>query len=95
MPAGFLLGYELLRRRGDASILFVYEVDVAAAYRRRGVATRLFRELASIACARGIETGFVLTSASNEAAMRLYESVGGTRPYADDVLWDFDWSAVR
>jgi ribosomal protein S18 acetylase RimI-like enzyme len=94
-PMGFVFGYELPRRHGEPSILFVYEIDVDAACRRRGIASRLLRELAQIACARGIETGFVLTSASNAAAMRLYESVGGTRPADDDVMWDFEWSAVR
>jgi len=94
-PVGFVFGYELPRRRRDPSILFVYEVDVDAAHRRQGVASALLRELASIARARGIPTGFVLTSASNTAAMRLYESVGGTRPADDDVMWDFEWSAVR
>jgi hypothetical protein len=33
-PMGFVFGYELLRRHGDPSILFVYEVEVDAAYRR-------------------------------------------------------------
>jgi ribosomal protein S18 acetylase RimI-like enzyme len=94
-PMGFVFGYELPRRRGDASILFVYEVDVYAAHRRQGVASGLLRELARIARARGIPTGFVLTSGANAAAMRLYESVGGTRPADDDVMWDFEWSAVR
>src|SRR5262249_4279710 len=56
-PMGFLLGYELLRRHGDPSILFVYEVDVVPGNRRRGVATQLFRALAEIARARRIETG--------------------------------------
>ena len=83
----------------DPSILFVYEIvyeiDVDVASRRQGIAARLLRELAQIARARGIETGFVLTNASNAAAMRLYESVGGTRPNDDDVMWDFEWSAVR
>ena len=94
-PMGFVFGYELPRRHGDPSILFVYELEVDAAWRRRGIASRLLRELAQIAHARGIETGFVLTSASNAAAMRLYESIGGTRPNDDDVMWDFEWSAVR
>jgi len=94
-PMGFVFGYELLRRHGEPSILFVYEVDVVPRYRRRGVASQLFRELAETARARRIETGFVLTNASNDAAMRLYESVGGTRPNPDDVMWDFEWSAVR
>jgi ribosomal protein S18 acetylase RimI-like enzyme len=94
-PVGFVLGYELLRRHGDRSILFVYEIEVDEASRGRGIASRLLRELAQIARARGIETGFVLTNASNAAAMRLYESVGGVRPNDDDVTWDFEWSAVR
>jgi ribosomal protein S18 acetylase RimI-like enzyme len=94
-PVGFVLGYELLRRHGDRSILFVYEIEVDEASRGRGIASRLLRELAQIARARGIETGFVLTSASNAAAMRLYESVGGVRTNDDDVMWDFEWSAVR
>jgi ribosomal protein S18 acetylase RimI-like enzyme len=94
-PIGFVFGYELLRRHGDPSILFVYEIEVDAAYRGRGIASRLLQELAQIARACGIETGFVLTNASNAAAMRLYESVGGTRPNDDDVMWDFEWSTVR
>jgi ribosomal protein S18 acetylase RimI-like enzyme len=94
-PLGFVFGYELLRRHGDPSILFVYEIEVDPASRGRGIASRLLRELAQFARARGIETGFVLTSAPNAAAMRLYESVGGVRPNDDDVMWDFEWSAVR
>ncbi len=95
VPMGFVFGYELPRRHGDPSILFVYELEVDAACRRRGIASRLLRELAQVARARGIRTGFVLTNASNAAAMRLYESVGGARPNDDDVMWDFEWSAVR
>jgi len=92
-PVGFAFGYDLPRRHGDPSILFVYELDVAETHRRRGVATALLRELADAARERGIRTGFVLTEASNEAAMRLYESVGGVRPDEETVMWDFEWSA--
>lgn len=93
-PVGFVFGYELLRRHGDPSILFVYEIEVADAFRGQGVGSRLLRGLAEIARERGIATGFVLTNASNDAAMRLYESFGGVRPNPDDVMWDFEWSAV-
>jgi len=92
-PAGFVFGYELLRRHGDPTILFVYEVDVREAYRRRGVARALFEELERVARARGIRRAFVLTAESNEPAMRLYESVGGVRPYDDDVMWRFEYVA--
>jgi ribosomal protein S18 acetylase RimI-like enzyme len=90
-PVGFVLAYELLRRHGEPSQLFVYEVGVAPEARRRGVATELLRELRRMARARGIRRGFVLTNEANEAAMELYRSLGGVRPNADDVLWDFDY----
>jgi ribosomal protein S18 acetylase RimI-like enzyme len=90
-PVGFLLAYELLRRRGDPAQLFVYEVGVDEGRRRQGVATALFRELACIARAQGIRSGFVLTNEANEAAMELYRSLGGVRPNSDDVLFDFEY----
>lgn len=93
-PVGFVFGYELLRRHGDPSILFVYEIEVGAAHRGQGVGASLLRMLAALARERGIRTGFVLTNASNDAAMRLYQSLGGVRPNPDDVMWDFEWSAV-
>jgi len=90
-PMGFALAYELPRRHGNPSALFVYEVDVAPACRRQGVGRRLLLELSRLAEARGIREGFVLTHASNAAAMKLYESAGAKRPFADDVLWDFEF----
>ena len=92
-PIGFVLAYELVRRHGDPTILFVYEVDVHEQYRRRGVATALMGELERLARERGIPRGFVLTDESNEPAMRFYESVGGVRPYDDDVMWRFEYAA--
>jgi aminoglycoside 3-N-acetyltransferase I len=90
-PLGFVFGYELLRRHGDPTIFFVYEVDVREQHRRRGVARMLFGELERLARNRRIRRAFVLTAESNEPAMRLYESVGGVRPYHDDVMWRFEY----
>jgi aminoglycoside 3-N-acetyltransferase I len=89
-PVGFLFGYELLRRHGNASILFVYEVEVRAAWQGQGVATKLVRELERIARVRGIREGFVLTESDNEPANRLYASLGGER--VDSVMWDFTYA---
>ncbi len=86
-PIGFVLAYELSRRHGDASMVLVYEVDVEAAHRRRGVATALLDELARIARRRGIAEGFVLTDLDNDAANALYGSQGGERRTV--VEWDF------
>jgi ribosomal protein S18 acetylase RimI-like enzyme len=92
-PVGFVFAHELLRRHGDRSMLFVYDLGVDDEYRRRRIATRLLRGLEVIAAGRGIRSGFVVTNASNDPAMKLYESLGGVRPADDDVVWDFDYTA--
>jgi ribosomal protein S18 acetylase RimI-like enzyme len=89
-PVGFVFGYELPRRHGNPSILFVYEVEVVEACRGQGVATELFRELERIARGRGIREAFVLTEPENEPANALYASLGGVR--VDSVMWDFAYA---
>ncbi len=91
---GFVYGYVLRRRHGDALQLFVYELDVAESHRRRGIGTALMRELARLARERGVRRGFVLTNASNEPAMALYRSLGGTRDDEDDVVWRFRYEGA-
>ena len=82
-PVGFAFGYLLPRRHGDPEILFVYELDVDAGHRRRGIATRLMHELIRL----GNAPAFVLTEPDNDAANRTYASLGGER--VDSVMWDF------
>ena len=91
-PVGFVLAYELLRRHGSPSMLFVYEVEVAEPHRGRGVATALLRELGRLARERGVPKGFVLTERANVAAMALYSSAGGRNP-SEDVVWQFEYEA--
>ena len=81
-PVGFAFGYVLPRRHGRPTMFFVYELDVDEAYRRQGIGRRLMEELLF-----GQEEAFVLTDATNDAAMALYASLGGTR--VDSVMWDF------
>jgi ribosomal protein S18 acetylase RimI-like enzyme len=90
-PIGFVFGYELPRRHGAPSTLFIYELEVNAACRRQGIATRLMTELERIARARGITEGFVLTEPDNAPANSLYDSLGGER--SDTVLWDYRYAA--
>jgi ribosomal protein S18 acetylase RimI-like enzyme len=90
-PIGFVFGYELPRRHGAPSILFIYELEVNEAARRQGIATRLMTELEGIARSRGITEGFVLTEPDNGAANTLYESLGGQRSEA--VMWDYRYTA--
>src|SRR5437868_560209 len=48
---GFLYGYEL--RRFEAVTFFVYAVDVAEAWRRKGVARGMFDQVRRVAWQRG------------------------------------------
>lgn len=89
-PIGFVLAYELLRRHGDPSKLFLYEVEVAEPYRRRGLAAAMLQELDGLARTRGIRAGWVLTDRENERAMRLYRAAGGVRPH-EETMWEFEY----
>jgi ribosomal protein S18 acetylase RimI-like enzyme len=89
LPVGFLLAHELPRRHGDRSKLFVYEVDVAASQRRRGIGSALLERLAELARERGVRIGFVLTDEDNVPANALYRSAGGTS--SKDVMWEFSY----
>jgi len=90
-PVGFVLAYELPRRQGDASIFFVYEIDVREDRQRRGVGTALMAELGDLARSRGIGESFVITDESNRVAMAFYLSLGGVREHPDDVVWEFHY----
>ncbi len=90
-PVGFVLAHDLPRRHGDRSGLFVYEVDVAATHRRRGVARALLERLAALARERGIRQGYVLTEVGNAPANALYEALGGTVE-GTDVVWKFAYT---
>jgi ribosomal protein S18 acetylase RimI-like enzyme len=83
-PVGFAFGYDLPRRHGAPSILFVYELEVDEAYRRRGIATELMSALRRESVS---PDAFVLAEPGNEAANALYAALGGTR--AEAVMWDY------
>jgi GNAT superfamily N-acetyltransferase len=89
-PIGFVFGYDLPRRHGEARIFLVYEIEVRKDRRGRGVGTQLMAELRRICRDRGIERGFVLADADNVVANALYERTGGVR--SDVVMWDFRYA---
>ena len=80
-PVGFAFGYELLRRHGNPTEFFVYELGVDDAYRRLGIATRLIEELL-----RDQDDAFVLTDADNDAANATYRKLFANR--FEVVMWD-------
>jgi ribosomal protein S18 acetylase RimI-like enzyme len=76
-PVGMLLAYELLRRRGDESLVHVYELGVAPTHRRRGIATALWDALAARLPGR---EGYTLVEASNAGAQAFYAAQGFAEP---------------
>jgi ribosomal protein S18 acetylase RimI-like enzyme len=83
---GFALAYRMERWDGR-SMVFFYEIEVAAACRSQGFGRALVEELLRLARASGAYKLWVQTDEVNMPAMRLYESCGATRRTPDDVMW--------
>jgi transposase len=71
-----LTSYVLRKFEQERSEIYSYDLAVAKAYRRKGVATALIRYLASIAKSCKAWVIFVQADPGDEAAMRLYGSLG-------------------
>jgi GNAT superfamily N-acetyltransferase len=82
---GWTIGIRIRRWLRDK--LFLYEIDVVEPYRWLGVGTCLIEALLGIAKELDEASTFVLTNASNAAAMEFYRSTGARQPNGDDVLW--------
>jgi len=85
---GGIAAYELRKFEQERSEIYIYDLAVAAAHRRKGIATALIEELKKIASARGAFVIYVQanTDAEDEPAIALYTKLG-TR---EDVLhFDF------
>ena len=73
---GGLVAYELRKFEQERSEIYIYDLAVTEAHRRRGVATRLIEELKIIARARGAWVIFVQADPGDEPAIEPYESLG-------------------
>ena len=82
---GGLVAYELRKFEQERSELYIYDLAVDEAHRRRGVATRLIEELKIIARARGAWVIFVQADPGDDPAIKLYESLG-----ARESVYHFD-----
>ena len=87
---GGLVAYELHKFERERSEIYIYDLAVAAAHRRQGIATALIMELKSIGAARGAYVIFVQADLGDEPAIALYTKLG-TR---EDVL-HFDITTTR
>lgn len=75
---GGLAAYELRKFEQERSEVYIYDLAVAEAHRRRGIATALIRKLAALAASRGAHTVFVQadTGPEDAAARALYSKLG-------------------
>jgi aminoglycoside 3-N-acetyltransferase I len=89
---GGIAAYELRKFEQERSEIYLYDLAVAAAHRREGIATALIEKLKAIAAARGAYVIFVQadTGAEDVAAIALYSKLG----VREDVL-HFDIPVAR
>jgi aminoglycoside 3-N-acetyltransferase I len=87
---GGIAAYELKKFEQERSEIYIYDLAVAAAHRREGIATALIAELRKIAATRGAYVIFVQADLGDAAAIALYTKLG-TR---EDVL-HFDIAIKR
>lgn len=74
---GGLTAYELAGYKDEGQEMFLFEMGVEEASRRKGVGTALIEKLKQICGEKGISEMFVDAFAENSPACKLYESTGG------------------
>ena len=79
---GGLAAYELRKFEQERSEIYIYDLAVAAPYRRQGIATALIQQLKVAAAARGAYVIYVQADLEDSPAIDLYTKLG-TR---EDVL---------
>ncbi len=73
---GGLAAYVLEKFERERSEVYIYDLAVSEAHRRRKIATNLILELKKIAKERGAYVIFVQADPGDDPAIKLYESLG-------------------
>ena len=69
--------------------LWINEVGVAPTHQGKGIGKAVIETLLQHGRSLGCREAWVLTNRSNQAAMRLYASTGGTTSADDEVMFTF------
>jgi aminoglycoside 3-N-acetyltransferase I len=83
--AGGLVAYELEKLERVHSEIYLYDLAVAEAHRRRGIATALIERLCALAAERGSSVVYVQADWADEPAKALYGKLGTRRR-----VWHFE-----
>jgi aminoglycoside 3-N-acetyltransferase I len=73
---GGLVAYDLDKFERERSELYIYDLAVAEAHRRQGIATALIKRLREIAAQRGAWVVYVQADYGDEPAIALYNKLG-------------------
>jgi aminoglycoside 3-N-acetyltransferase I len=73
---GGLAAYELHKFERARSEIYIYDLAVAEAYRRQGIATALIAELQGVAARRGAWVIYVQADPGDDPAIALYSKLG-------------------
>ncbi len=73
---GGLAAYEFHKFEQERSEIYIYDLAVAAAHRRQGIATALITDLERIAATRGAHVIFVQADADDVPAIACYTKLG-------------------
>lgn len=73
---GGIAAYELTKFEQERSEIYIYDLAVASAHRRQGLATALIQELREIAAERGAWVIFVQADVGDDPAIELYTKLG-------------------
>lgn len=73
---GGLVAYTLRKFERKRSEVYIYDLAVSAAHRRRGIATALIRTLQRLAAERGAWVIFVQADHGDDPAIALYTKLG-------------------
>jgi aminoglycoside 3-N-acetyltransferase I len=87
---GGIAAYVLPKFEQERSEIYIYDLAVAEAHRRQGIATALIVELKRTAALRGVHVIFVQADLGDGPAIALYTKLGAR----EDVL-HFDIAAAR
>ncbi|WP_256529106.1 AAC(3)-I family aminoglycoside N-acetyltransferase [Limnofasciculus baicalensis] len=82
LVVGGIAAYELQKFEQERSEIYIYDLAVAAAHRREGIATALIQELKKIAVARAAYVIYVQADIEDNPAIALYSKLG----VREDVL---------
>jgi aminoglycoside 3-N-acetyltransferase I len=73
---GGIAAYELQKFEQERSEIYIYDLAVAAAHRRQGIATALIDELRRVAASRGAHVVYVQADIGDDPAIALYSKLG-------------------